>query len=337
MIELALDVVVDMPLAARRSLAANVSIALNWEPVQLAVPRLYCEEKYAEPWRALSAAAEEPFDALMARFAAWSDDKDVESVPLDDVSFFLDPKNLHHELEAQRAEARGDFDTAIRHLQGAIRPAADGWLTELEFMRRQGDRLSPAEWGRWICEAAWRWGRGTQKGLEDGIRYARAVLEALGAPPELVEEHAARRLGFDQLLHDAVLFDSGALNAYLAFELAPAVRDRVPGIGAWPLAQPTVAKLVRCEGDDVVMLDLRTGTEVVLGDRGLGRDHPPGRLFYGRFVQIEGDERSWFAMMPTIIDDVGTVAALVTSIEAGCPAEERLSLAHAHLRASADI
>ncbi len=323
-VELALDTAPMLTVPDRKVLARHVSTALAWEPVHLGAQALYCEREDGEGWRALSAAAEPPWDDVMARLAAAADRCDV--VPLDDdmMRELIHPDNVRHEVDALRAEARGDFESALASLAQAIRPVGDTWRAELEFLQRQGDELAPAQWGRYLCGAAWRWGKHTECGLGEGMKLAQIVLEALGAPQDLIAQEMGKRLAWDQLIHDTLLFDHGLLDHYLNEQLAPRLLDRVPGIGSWVLARPTICELAGPVDGGALLLDLRTGADVVLGDPGLAADHPSGRLFYGRLVEVEGDERSFFATLPTILDLRGQAEQVLEVLENGGDEVERL-------------
>lgn len=332
-IELALAVAPDMSLAGRRVLAEQVSKALARAPVHLATPTLYGDEHYAEAWRALSAAAEPPFDSMMAQLAAM----DCDLIPAEEsTAMLLHPDNVRHVLDCQRAEARGDFPAAIISLKQSIRPVPDLHLAELEFVHRQGDGLTPAQWGRWMCGAALRWGENTTYGLDVGIHLAEHVLRTLGAPEVGLPEWTATRVKWDTLIHDALLFDRGLLDHWLTHEAAPRLLEKVPGIGAWVLAQPTIAELAGPEGGGALMQDLRNGRDVIVGDQGLSEDHPSGRLFYGRLVQVADDERRWFATMPTIIDSADQADDVLEVIESGGDDEARLHALYLPLRQEVD-
>jgi hypothetical protein len=96
---------------------------------------------------------------------------------------------------------------------------------------------------------------------------------------------------------------------------------------------PTVCELLS-EEEDALTTDLRTGENVLVDDAGLAREHPPGRCFYGRLVQVDGDERFWFALLPTIVDDPETILAVLEAAERGAPVEERLAAAYRPLGTS---
>lgn len=328
-IELALDVVPTLSPPGRRVLAGHVTTALSWAPVRLATPTLYGSEAHAEAWRALSAVADPPFDRFMAELAAV--DRDI--VPATDMTLeLLHPDNVRHVLDCSRAEARGDFKGAIASLKQAIRPLHDTWLAELELMQRQGAELTPAQWGRWMCGAALRWGENTEYGLETGIRLAELVLLTLGAPAERLADWTPTRLAWDTVIHDALLFDHGLLDHWLSHQVAPRLLENAPGVGSWVLAQPTIVELAGADGTDALVRDLRSERDVVVGDRGLAADHPAGRMFYGRLVQVEDDERSWFATLPTIIESPDVAEAVLQVSDAGGDDEARLRAFYLPLR-----
>jgi hypothetical protein len=331
-LELGLSTVVAMPPRARHVLAEHVATALKWEPVRCAAAQLYCEPEHAEAWRALAASGPSWGADLMSRLAAESEGADLLALEPDDPRLLPTPEELWQLDEVHRAVARGDFDDAVTRLSAMTRPSPDRWRVELELMRAQGDELTPAQWGRFVCGAAWSWGIGTVQGMDLAVHYARVVLEALGAPADVVERDAPWRLVYDQLVHDAVLFDSGLLDGYLTQELGPRVAARVPGLSSWVLAAPTVCELAGPVDGGALVRDLRRGEDLVVGDAGLGEDHPSGRLFYGRLVRVEGDDRAFFATLPTILDDIDAARAVVEALERGCTAEERLAALHRSLR-----
>jgi hypothetical protein len=328
-IELALECAPTLAPLGRRVMAEQASTALAWQPVRLAVPTLYGGEEYAEAWRALSLAAEPPFDRFMAEMATF----DTAILPAEDVTLeILHPDNVRHLTDCLRAEARGDFGAAIAALKQSIRPVHDTQLAELEFMRRQADELSPAVWGRWMCGAAQRWGEQTEYGLDTGFRLAELVLRTLGAPESGMQEWLPSRVKWDLLVHDALLFDRGLLDYWLTHEAAPQLLERAPGVAAWVLAQPTIAELAGPVGEGALMRDLRTGTDVVVGDVGLAQDHPSGRMFYGRLVQVDQDDRWWFATLPTIIDSDAQVAGVLEVLDSSGDDEDRLRALYAPMR-----
>lgn len=327
-VELGLTTVLQLPPRARHVLAEHVATALRWEPVRCGAAQLYCAPEHAEAWRALAVAGASWGSDVMSQLATLSAGDDVLTLERDDPRLVPTPDEIWRLGEVHQAVARGDFDDAIRRLGEVQRPSPDTWLAELELMRRQGDELSPAQWGRFICGAAWSWGAGTLQGLDEGLRYARVALTALGASPDLVEAEAPRRLVYDQIVQDAVLFDSGLLDGYLTQQLGPRVIARVPGLHAWVLAQPTVCELAGPVDGGALVRDLRSGADLVVGDVGLADDHPTGRLFYGRLVRVEGDDRSFFATLPTIVDDIDVAEDLVAALDQGCDAEERLTVMH---------
>lgn len=82
-----------------------------------------------------------------------------------------------------------------------------------------------------------------------------------------------------------------------------------------------------------VVRDVVSGTTATIGEERFGEQHPVGRCFYGRLVSVEGDDATWFATMPTIVDDV-TTARAVRAIRDGRTAEQRIAVLHSGLRES---
>jgi hypothetical protein len=317
---------------ALESLAGNVAIALRWEPVLCGAYALYTETEHAASWRALAGAAEEPMRDVMLRLAAYADDMDIESGKPADL---ITADDLRIIEEARQAESRGELEEAVRLLRTCRRPLDDAWRRDLEHLLRAGDELSPAVWGRWICSAALRWCQTSTRGVELGEHYAAAALRALDASEEIVREQAYRRALYDQVVHDALLWDEGGLATYIERELAPALAARVPGLATWPAATLRVLRLVGERAGDALCEDVHTGEPIVVGDDRLGLQHRPGRLFFGRLVHVEGDARVYFAMKPTMCEDLGTAMAVAAAVADGCEPERRIELLHRSLAADA--
>lgn len=317
---------------ALESLAGNVGIALQWEPVLCGAYALYTESEHAASWRALAGAAEEPMRDVMLRLAAYADNMDIETGRPADL---ITADDLRIVEEARQAESRGELEEAVRLLRTCRRPLDDAWRRDLEQLLRAGDELSPAIWGRWICSAALRWCQTSMRAVELGEHYAAVALRALGASEEIVREQAYKRALYDHVVHDALLWDEGGLAAYIERELAPALAARVPGLASWPVAPLRVLRLLGERAGDAVCEDVHTGEPIVVGDDRLGLQHPPGRLFVGRLVHVEGDPRAYFATKPTLCDDVGTAVAVAAAVADGCEPERRIDLLHRSLAADA--
>lgn len=324
-VELALSVAVELEPVGLRVLAEHVATALAWEPVLCGVQVLYTQPEHAPAWRALAAVSDEPMRDMLCRIAAVADGCDVEQRELGDV---FTPDDLRVLEEARQAESRGEFGEALRLLKTCPRPLRDTWTTELEAIVARGDTFSPALWGRLICSAALRWCHGTERGLQMGHHYATVALRALGAPDDQLDQLAISRAGYDQVVHDALLWDEGGLREYIERDLAPALHSRVPGLAAWPDAQLRVLILVRAQGADAVCADVRTGEEMVIGDAHLAEQHPPGRIFFGRVVAVDGDDRRFFAMLPTICEDADVAVQLAELAADGVEAEGRIDELH---------
>lgn len=145
-----------------------------------------------------------------------------------------------------------------------------------------------------------------------------------------------RRRGraYDQVVHDALLFDEGSLQAFLDRELAPLLADKVPGLASWPAAPPVVLRLVAPTPRGASCEDVLAGHEFLIGDELLGVQHPAGRLFFGRLVQVEGDDRHFFATLPTVVEDECTALELAVVVRDGADAGQRIELLHSGMRAS---
>jgi hypothetical protein len=232
------------------------------------------------------------------------------------------------------AENRGDFAEALRLLGISRRPLNDAWTRDLERVVSYGDQLTAAQWGRWICSAALRWCQSTSRGLELGVHHASTALRALGAREEVVQEHAPARAAYDQVVHDALLFDEGSLRAFLELELAPMLADKVPSLSSWPDAVPRVVRLIGRSERGAECEDVLGGGSFVVGDELLTDQHPPGRLFFGRLVQVDGDDRDYFAMLPTVVEDECAALELAVATRDGAEAGERIELMHAGMRSS---
>lgn len=312
-------------------LSGHAATALRWEPVLCGVKGLYTTEQHAAGWRALAGYQEDPaIRQLMLELAALSDGCDV----VDSGAEEMTAEDLRLVSFAIDAENRGDFAEALRLLGMSLRPLDDPWRRELERVVSYGDQFTPAQWGRWICMAALRWCQSTTRGLELGVSYASLALRVLGADEELVRRHAAARSGYDQVVHDVLLFDEGSLRAFLERELAPALADRVPGIEQWPDAEPRVIRLLARTAGGAMCEDVLSGETLVVGDEHLGDQHPAGRLFHGRLVQVDGDDRHFFAMLPTVVEDECLALELAVAVRDGADAGLRIELLHIGMRAS---
>lgn len=310
-------------------LSEHAATALAWEPVQCGARVLYAEPGHAAGWRALAGYQENAsMRSLMLQLAALSDGCDVVEGDAASVT----AEDLRLAASAVDAENRGDFAEALRLLGMSRRPLDDPWTRELERVVSYGDQLPPAQWGRWICSAALRWAQSTSRGLELGVHYASIALRALGADEDVVREHAAARSAYDQIVHDALLFDEGSLRAFLELQLAPMLSDKVPGIQAWPDAPPLLVRLAARTERGAVCEELLSHHRYLVGDEQLGDQHPTGRLFFGRLVQIAEDDRHFFATMPTVIEDECAALELAVAIRDGAEAGMRLGLMHCGLR-----
>lgn len=334
-VEFALSVIDDLGAdiaPALESLAGNVGIALQWEPVLCGAYALYTESEHAASWRALAGAAEGPMRDVMLRLAAYADNMDIETGSPADL---ITADDLRIVEEARQAESRGELEEAVRLLRTCRRPLDDAWRRDLEHLVRAGDDVSPAIWGRWICSAALRWCQTSMRGVEMGEHYAVVALRALGASEEIVREQAYKRALYDQVVHDALLWDEGGLAEYIERELAPALAARVPGLATWPDAPLRVLHLLGERAGDAMCEDVHTGEPIVVGDDRLALQHPRGRLFVGRLVHVDGDSRAYFAMKPTMCEDVGTAVAVAAAEADGCEPERRIDLLHQSLAADA--
>jgi hypothetical protein len=168
-----------------------------------------------------------------------------------------------------------------------------------------------------------------------GEHYAAVALRSLGASEDIVREQAYKRAFYDQVVHDALLWDEGGLAEYIERELAPALANRVPGLPTWPGAPLRVLVLLGERAGDAVCQDVHTGEQIIVGDDRLALQHPPGRLFFGRLVHVDGDSRAFFAMKPTMCEDLGTAEAVAAAIAAGCEPEGRIDLLHRTLAVDA--
>jgi hypothetical protein len=327
-VELALSTVLTIGPEAGAVLAGHAATALAWEPVQCGAYALYTDAEHAAAWRALAGYLESPMRTVMLELAAYADGASVEPV----AAGMFTAEDLRLTELARQAESRGDFAEARRLLGECRRPLDDSWLRGLDLLLARGDAFTPAQWGRWICGAALRWCQTTERGLDLGVHYAGVALRALGADDEVAAEHAPRRAGYDQAVHDSLLFDEGGLEQYLQRELAPGLADRVPGLASWPSARLAVLRLVLRVGEDADCQDVLTGERFIVGDEWLGAQHPPGRLFAGRLVRVDGDDRWFFAMLPTVVEGEGAATELAEAAAAGAPPEARIDIGHRWLR-----
>lgn len=265
---------------------------------------------------------------LMLQLAALSDGCDVVDAEALDVT----AEDLRLADLAIDAEDRGDFGEALRLLAMSRRPLDDTWTRDLERVVSYGDQLTPAQWGRWICSAALRWCQSTDRGGDLGVHYASIALRSLGVDEDLVREHAATRSAYDQVVHDVLLFDEASLRAFLELQLAPLLASRVPGIEAWPEAAPIVVRLAARTERGAVCEEILSGRPFLVGDEHLGDQHPPRRLFVGRLVQVAGDDRHFFATLPTVLEDECIALELAVAVRDGAEAGLRVELLHNGLR-----
>lgn len=326
-VELALDVAPGLDRNALRVLAGHVGTALMWEPVYVGAQANYVDEQHALTWRRLGECVDGPSKQRMLALAALCEGCEVLTVDRSEVASLMKPEDVNLVEAARVAEATGDFSAAAALLRKTIRPLDDGWMTDLEFLAEHGHELTAAKWGRWVCAAAVRYCLAHPFGSSTAEGYAVAVLVSLGATPEQVAAHSVERAHYDQMIHDALLFDEGGLRIFLDERLSPDVAARVPGLAVWPDVAPTVVRLVAEENGDALCRDLTTGTEVVVGDEGLADDHCAGTNFYGRLVRVDGDDRWFFAMRPTVCDDL-TAGRIAAAIRGGAGPERRLVEAH---------
>lgn len=328
-VELALSQVQSIGTAAGAVLAEHASTALAWEPVLCGAERLYTEPEHAAPWRALAGHCEGPTRTLMLGLAAEADGCAV--VSLDEQPFTAE--DLRLVSCAVDAQNRGDFDEALRLLRTAHRPFDDPWVRDLERVVAYGEQMSPAQWGRWLCSAALRWCQSTERGLDMGVHFASVALRALGADDDAVREHAPLRAAYDQVVHDALLWDEAGLEAFAVRELAPALAARVSGGRDWSSAPPVVVTLLGATpSGDAQCEDVLDGRLFVVGDEQLAHQHPPGRIFTGRLVQVDGDDRWFFAMRPTVCDAVDVAHELARAVADGADADMRIDLQHRWMR-----
>lgn len=329
MIEMALATVGILGTQAGAVLSEHAAVALAWEPVQCGARALYAEPAHAAGWRALAGYQENAsMRTLMLQLAALSDGCEL----VDGDAAGLTAEDLRLADSAIDAEDRGDFAEALRLLGMSRRPLDDPWTRDLERVVSYGDQLTPAQWGRWICSAALRWSQSTSRGLELGVHYASIALRVLGADEDLVRQHAPARSAYDQVVHDALLFDEGSLRAFLELQLAPLLADKVHGIEVWPDAAPLVVRLTARTEQGAVCEEVLSGRPYLVGDEHLGDQHPTGRLFFGRLVQIVDDDRHFFATMPTVVEDECAALGLAVAIRDDAEAGLRVELLHSGLR-----
>lgn len=333
-LELAIDLLPELSDAAP-VLAREVGVAIAWPPTYAGAQMMYTAPEHAEVWRAL--AAHTPDHDLRHRLnvlAALSDGQEVVAVAPDRLDQLLRPGDVVVEDAARLAEAAGDFGKAIELLGSTVRNVDDPWLADLRHLVAHGDELPAWRWGRWVCSAAVRYCL-EPRTLEVATHYAAVALQALGASAAQTREQVIGRVMYDQVVHDALLFDEGGLAVFLEHRLSPDVAARCPGIEAWPDAAPTVLRLEEVgASEDVVVRDLVSGGTTTVGESRLGREHPVGRCFYGRLVRVDGDDVSYFATLPTVVDDV-TTARAVRALRDGCLAEQRVAVLHSGLRETA--
>lgn len=328
-LELALGSVGQVDLDAGAVLSGHAATALAWEPVLCGATALFCEPAHAAGWRALAGYQEDrAMRRIMLQLAATADGCAVEA------GTQLMAEDLRLAACAVDAESQGDLAEALRLLRLSQRPLDDAWTRDLERVLSFGEQMTAAQWGRYLCSAALRWCQGTSRGLELGVHYASVALRSLGADEAFVHEHAPSRAGYDQVVHDALLFDEGGLREYLARGLAPALVDRVPGLTCWSDAPLSVVRVVARTGGGTQVERVLDGRRLLLGDRSLGDQHPAGRVLMGRLVRVEGESSWCFATLPTVVDDECLALELAVAERDGEGAEHRVGLVHSRVNAS---
>lgn len=338
---LAVDDAVSMASHARaekqRLLAHRVAEALRRQPVASGAEVLLTKPELEHGWRMLAQWLEGDDRLSLLRMAAASAGGEAIAVTAEEAASLVNEEDLHVLTAARAAEARGDFARAEELLGSVPRPLDDGWRLDLQTLLVRGDLLSPAVWGRWICSAAVRHCLDIPSGLAAAEHFAALVLDACGGTSEEIRDLTLPRALHDQVVHDVLLFDLDGLGGYLDGPLDPAVKDRVPGIDAWPEARLGVVRLQgRGKDGSALCRDVRSGLEIVVGDERLADEHPPGRCFIGRLARIDGDSRSWFAMRPTVLDDL-TASRVATVLAEDVSVERRLVELHRGLRRPSSV
>jgi hypothetical protein len=317
----------------QRLLSRRVVQALRSDPVAHGVEGYLTHPDLELAWRTLAEWLDGDARVALLRLAAAC--AGVESVltSVEEAASMLDEDDLNVLAAARAAEARGQFERAIELLGSVTRPLDDNWRKDLQTLVQCGETLPPAVWGRWICSAALRHCLDVPTGLQTAMHYAAVALEACGATPDEIRDLTLVRAMRDQLVHDVVLFDCQGLAGYLEGPLSPEVKERVPGIESWPDAPLVVVRLVGAspDGRSTLCRDLRTGTEIVVGDEQLAEEHPSGRCFIGRLVQVQDDERAWFAIRPTVLDDL-TASRVTAVLGKDLSVDRRLVELYRHVR-----
>lgn len=91
-------------------------------------------------------------------------------------------------------------------------------------------------------------------------------------------------------------------------------------------------RLLGRAGSNAEVEDVLDGRLYVVGDESLADQHPPGRLFTGRLVQIDADPRWFFAMLPTVCDEPDVGLELARAERGEADAEMRIDLQHRWMR-----
>ncbi len=336
LIEYALDVAPGLrDVDSLRRVAEHAGTALAWDPVFHGAQSLYAGEGHAPIWRLLADFVDDPARSRMLVLAALGESRDVVTVPPEEIGSLMGEDDLHLLAAARAAEVAGDFAGAIDYLRDAVRPLDDGWMRDLEQLVDRGDELHPSRWGRWICSAAVRNLLAHPVGLDAALHLSTVALTALGATPAQIRTETLPRAHYDQIVHDALLFDERGLATFLELVLSREVAARVAGLDDWPAAAPTVVRLEEeLPGGDSRCRDLVTGREVVIGEQRMAGPGSSARDFYGRLVRIHGDDRWFFAMQPTVCDDLVS-ARLVAAIRDQASPEHRIREVHRGMAASA--
>lgn len=333
-LELALDMATELGADAVQSLAQSAAVALAWQPVRCGALSLLTDgADRARAWRALADASDDEYArGVMLRLAAWADGREVVTCDADEVGSLISEEDMHLQEAARVAEATGRFAEAAAYVRSSLRPMDDGWLTDLEALAARGPDLPPDAWARWLVDAALRWSLATPAGWAAACSMSAAGLSHLGATPEMIREHTAARATQDVLIHDALLFDGGGLEAFVEERLSPELAARTPHLDDWLVAGPSIV-LLEDYGSNSVLLcrDLVTGDAVHVGDSFHAEEHPLGTCFFGRLVLVGDGDVRYFLLRPLVIPEAA-LPEMTEVIKEDAGPERRLVAALEHSR-----
>jgi hypothetical protein len=251
-------------------------------------------------------------------------------VPLEDLDDFVTDRDLADMRHVADLEAAGDLGGALQALRRAVRVVGSRQERDLVEMVQLGDDAPPWVWGRWLCEAAYRWAL-----LERDPRVTAAVLGVF-ATTYLEDQEISVCLGqaiaaMDALASDIVVFDLGVLADYLNVRAGPVVLGAAPVARSWATAPATVVQLGRLKDDQLLVTDHVLQREVQVLHTGEALETDRDEWFVGRLVDTGGQPSLVFAERPVAIGEQAG-RRMVDVLSAGGDWHTRLAALHPSVR-----